>query len=114
TGILLFRQLRFYQYLEGPEQAVRALYESICADPHHTNAKLLLETTTTGRRFSDWTMGYEQLREGTEEPPPGFRSTFDDIEDTEDAANVLRAVTELTHWYRARSARVQLDVSTQR
>lgn len=114
TGILLFRQGRFYQYLEGSERAVRGLYETIRADTRHTGLKVLLETGVAERRFADWIMGYEPLRETAGNVPHGFRSTFDDIEDTENTANVLRAVTELTHWYRARSARVQLDVSTQR
>lgn len=107
TGILLYRQGRFYQYLEGTEEAVRGVYDEIQQDSRHTHLRILLETSVPSRRFSEWTMGYEPLRETTENAPAGFRSTFVDLEDTQSPANVLRAVTELTYWYRARASRVQ-------
>lgn len=104
TGILLYRQGRFYQYLEGPECSVRELYRDICADARHTDLAVLLETDVATRRFADWSMGYEPMRESVERIPQGFRSTFADIEDVEHPRYVLRAVTELTHWYGARAA----------
>lgn len=107
TGILLYRRGRFYQYLEGKEEAVRGVYDAIQQDSRHTNLRVLLETSVASRRFSEWTMGYEPLRETTENAPAGFRSTFVDLEDRQNPANVLRAVTELTYWYRARASRVQ-------
>lgn len=105
TGILLYRQGRYFQYLEGPEEAVKKLYEEIYADTRHKNVKLLLQTPVTTRRFSAWSMGYEKIRESQYPLPTGFRDTFTDLEDIENPDNVLRAVTELTFWYRARSTR---------
>lgn len=107
TGILLYRRGRFYQYLEGTEEAVRGVYDEIQHDSRHTHLRILLETSVPSRRFSEWKMGYEPLRETTENTPAGFRSTFVDLEDTQNPANVLRAVTELTYWYRARASRAQ-------
>lgn len=107
TGILLYRRGRFFQYLEGAEEAVRSVYDEIQQDSRHTRLRILLESPVESRRFSEWTMGYEPLREATENAPAGFRNTFVDLEDTQNPANVLRAVTELTYWYRARASRVQ-------
>lgn len=103
TGILLYRQGRFFQYLEGEEAAVRGVYDEIREDPRHTDLRVLLESPVGSRRFSEWTMGSEPLRETAAATPAGFRSTFDDLEDTQYPATVLRAVTELTYWYRARA-----------
>lgn len=111
TGILLYRQGRYFQYLEGSEEAVKNLYDEICADERHKNVKLLFQTMVEARRFSEWSMGYEKLRASNEPLPAGFRDTFADLEDTENPQNVLRAVTELTLWYRARSARANLSAT---
>lgn len=105
TGILLFRQGRFYQYLEGDEASVRGVYADICRDSRHERLRVLIETPVNERRFADWTMGYEPLRAEPAAVPPGVRSTFADLEDTDRPDSVLRAVTELTLWYRARAAR---------
>src|SRR5690606_26180612 len=105
TGILLYRSGRFYQYLEGPERQVRAVYRDIQADDRHERLRVLLEGPAAARRFTDWTMGYEPLREAAEVVPAGVRSTFADLDDPSSAENVLRAVTELAVWYRVRAAR---------
>lgn len=109
TGILLYRRGRFIQYLEGPEDRVRKLYNEICADSRHEHLRLLFETPVDTRQFSDWTMGYEQLREAQDVTPAGFRSTFDDLENTEQPEQVLRAVSELTFWYHARVLRARKE-----
>lgn len=107
TGILLFRQGRFFQYLEGAENDVRALYDDICKDSRHDRLRVLMQKPVDERKFSEWSMGHEPLRQSHQAPPPGFRSTFVDLEDTEHPENVLRAVTELAVWYRARAARIE-------
>lgn len=63
TGILIYRGERFIQYLEGPEADVRNVYRAICDDPRHEHLRLLFDGPLETRRFSDWTMGYEPLRE---------------------------------------------------
>lgn len=105
TGILLYRDGRFVQCLEGAEDDVRALYRSISADTRHTNLRVLLEMPITTRRFASWTMGYEPLRQAPAALPSGFRNTFDDLERSDDPAQVLRALSELTLWFHVRTAR---------
>lgn len=111
TGILLFRRGRFFQYLEGTEAAVTRLYDEICQDSRHEHLRVLVQNPVDSRKFTQWNMGYEPLRVSEETLPPGFRSTFDDLEDKDHPENVLRAVTELTHWYRARASRPERTIN---
>jgi len=60
TGLLLYAQGRFLQVLEGPESAVRRLYDTIEADPRHTGTEVLLTTRVAERTFPDWNMGLER------------------------------------------------------
>ena len=106
TGLLLHRQGRFVQYLEGAEADVRAVYAAIVDDARHTNVRVLMEEQSSDRRFSSWTMGYEPLRDAPAAVPAGFRDTFADLEAAERPDQVLRALGELTLWFHVRTARV--------
>lgn len=103
TGMLLYRGGRFVQILEGPEQAVRDLLETIEADDRHTGIRVLIDEFVEHRNFADWTMGYEQITEPHEQAPDGFRDTFDDLE-RGDASVTLRAARELSLWFRVRAS----------
>ena len=103
TGMLLYRRDRFIQFLEGPEDAVRALLARIAADPRHERVRVLVDGYAPDRQLADWTMGYEQISDAPVPPPPGFRDTFDDLENGDDGA-VIRAVRELAFWFRARAS----------
>ncbi|GAA2082048.1 BLUF domain-containing protein [Microbacterium hatanonis] len=107
TGMLLYRGGRFVQVLEGPESTVRELVATIGADPRHTNMRVLFEEHLEERQFAEWTMGYEPISEPREEKPAAFRDTFDDLEVGDDATATLRAVRELSLWFRVRSSRGQ-------
>lgn len=103
SGLLLYRRGRFVQFLEGPEDEVRALYAKIRNDPRHVAPRILNEGRPDHRQFADWTMGYEPVREPAAPPPPGFRSTFDDLDDADDSDGVIRATQELSLWFRVRT-----------
>lgn len=102
TGMLLFRRGRFFQVLEGPRDAVDELMARIRRDPRHARVRVLLTEQIDERRFSEWTMGYESIGVPTTPAPEGFRDTFDDLESDDDDASI-RAVRELTVWFRART-----------
>ncbi len=103
TGLLLYRRGRFTQFLEGPEQAVRELLARIEDDPRHTGIRVLIDGFTAHRQLPDWTMGYETVAEPAAPRPEGFRDTFDDLENAGDDDAVIRALRELTLWFRVRS-----------
>lgn len=105
TGLLLYRQGRFVQYLEGAQEDVLAVYESIAADSRHANVRVLLREQVASRRFPSWKMGYEPFRESSFAVPTGFRNSFAEIERSDDPARVLQALGELTLWFHVRAAR---------
>jgi len=101
TGMLLYRDERFIQVLEGPAHAVRRLAETIGRDRRHHDMRILLEEPLDSRRFADWTMGYRTLQGN--DAPVGFRDSFADLESGDADATTLRALRELTLWFRVRS-----------
>ncbi len=105
TGILLYREGRFVQYLEGSHDNVLAVYDDIAVDARHTDVRVLLQQPVLARRFSSWTMGYEALRDAPSALPEGCRNTFAEIERADDPARVLRALSELTLWFHVRAMR---------
>jgi hypothetical protein len=105
TGMLLYRAERFVQVLEGSEAVVRRLLERIAADPRHSGLRVLFEEPLAERNFAEWTMGFLPVEEHAEPLPEGFRSTFDDLEAAGDAAATVRAVRELSLWFRVRAGR---------
>ena len=58
TGALMFYENWFAQVLEGPQAAVRALYETIKADPRHNGVELLHEGGAAHRAFERWAMAH--------------------------------------------------------
>lgn len=104
TGLLLYRRGRFTQFVEGPEGAVRALLARIQADSRHTSIRVLIDGFAATRQLPEWTMGYETVAHSDTPPPEGFRDTFEDLESIGDDDAVIRALRELTLWFRVRSS----------
>ncbi|MFK7889893.1 MAG: chemotaxis protein CheB [Granulosicoccus sp.] len=56
TGYLSWKNGRFFQYLEGPENAVTALMDKISRDTRHKVLQVLSLGTIEQRRFLSWDM----------------------------------------------------------
>jgi hypothetical protein len=63
TGVLLHRQGRFVQLLEGGSEEVQALYATIRADPRHRDVTLVWDDQGDTRWFADWWMAFRDLEE---------------------------------------------------
>jgi len=61
TGVLLYKGGCFYQELEGPNDAVEAIYQKIAQDPRHTGVTKIIHEAIPKRLFSDWKMGFSDL-----------------------------------------------------
>ncbi|WP_338403136.1 BLUF domain-containing protein [Arthrobacter bussei] len=107
TGMLLYRNGRFLQVLEGPEDQLRRRMSIIAADPEHTDVRVLLQETIDERQFPDWTMGYEPVSETLEEDVPGYRSTFSDLEREQEPTHSLQALKELIRWFQDRAVQLR-------
>ena len=72
TGMLLYQDGNFLQALEGEEDAVRQLYDTISQDVRHCGTIVLLEEQITKRQFGDWSMGFRNLKDKDVQDLPGF------------------------------------------
>ena len=61
TGMLTFGAEEFLQVLEGPAEAVNALYSKLMTDPRHKDLVLLGYGPIAVRQFADWSMGFYSL-----------------------------------------------------
>lgn len=58
TGLLIFRDGRFLQLLEGRTEAVKETYERITHDKRHAQIIMIQETFVERRLFASWSMAY--------------------------------------------------------
>lgn len=56
TGALICRHDVYLQLIEGPADAIDALYARIVADDRHTDVRLLLVEDAAERLFPNWAM----------------------------------------------------------
>ncbi len=61
SGLLLYHDGSFLQFLEGEVDAVQELYDTIEADKRHGEVKLLMRREIDERNFGDWKMGYMRV-----------------------------------------------------
>jgi hypothetical protein len=78
TGMLLYKEGNFMQYLEGPVEAVQKLVAKIRKDPRHQGFKILMEAEVQHRQFTDWSMGFKRLGPETSAEVAGYRD-FDEL-----------------------------------
>ena len=58
SGMLLYHAGSFLQALEGPADAVDALFQVIETDPRHTNVRVLFRDGVETCEFEKWSMGF--------------------------------------------------------
>jgi len=73
TGLLLHSDGSIIQIMEGPEPAVKALYEKIRQDPRHSSVTQMSANKITERDFPDYKMGFKRVSpEILDDNLPGF------------------------------------------
>ena len=72
TGMLVYKDGKFMQVLEGNKDVVTKLAASIGADRRHKGVIVLLEGERDQRDFSDWSMGFRNLGEASAAKIPGY------------------------------------------
>jgi hypothetical protein len=77
TGLLLYRDGRFMQVLEGPDDAVRDVFAVIAADDRHSEVRLLLDEGITERAFPDWGMAFRTVDDATARQLDGYDEFLD-------------------------------------
>jgi len=56
SGLLIYDQGYFFQWIEGPRDALSRVWNSIQRDPRHTDIQILREEAIGKRFFGDWDM----------------------------------------------------------
>jgi hypothetical protein len=69
TGMLLYKDEAFMQLLEGPEPAVKTLFEKISKDARHHGVIALLEGPVDCRQFPTSLMAFRDLGRGAAHLP---------------------------------------------
>lgn len=72
TGMLLYKDMSFMQLIEGPKTVVKDLFMKIENDDRHTRVESLLEESIRERQFSDWLMGFANLKNATLSQEKGY------------------------------------------
>jgi len=72
TGMLLYRNGRFIQALEGLEPAVMSTFDRILHDTRHHNISLLHQQDVDKRLFAEWSMGFAVPRGQRVATLPGY------------------------------------------
>lgn len=56
TGVLFFKDGRFFQILEGPGKSIDDLLDRLGSDPRHHSLTIVSRTATKQRYFPEWNM----------------------------------------------------------
>lgn len=69
TGVLLYCDGSFHQYIEGPSEGLDRVYAAILRDPLHHHIFEMLREPIEQREFAAWSMGYRgsDLLSGTQD-----------------------------------------------
>ncbi len=65
TGVLLYHDGTFFQYIEGPKRELDAAYERIKKSRRHHGIIQLFHREITTREFSGWRMGFAKVPKST-------------------------------------------------
>ena len=68
SGVLVYQEGTYLQFIEGPVEAVNVLVATIAEDKSHKDIITLREQEAELRLFPDWSMGFKEMT-GVEELP---------------------------------------------
>ncbi len=92
SGMLIYHGGCFAQVIEGPREAVHALYARICRDDRHYAVTTLLDRAVDAREFADWSMAFISEPSAEIRRMAGFRDLFSLPGDEQDAEGVQAGI----------------------
>ncbi len=93
TGMLLYKNQRFMQVLEGEDSVVAGLFETVKHDPRHGHIDILRYEHIQYRSFPDWSMAFQNIDEIDVSQYLGIR----DLGDLQFDANTFNAPNYEAH-----------------
>lgn len=101
TGLLLYKNHRFMQLIEGREAVVRDLYQKISQDPRHRDLIVLQEGSEPKRQFPQWSMAFRDLNASGEDSPSAGKLKSGEIAFSDDALERhSNRATQLLHLFK--------------
>jgi hypothetical protein len=79
SGLLIYDQGSYFQWLEGPQEALQRVWSSIQRDPRHRDVQVLREETMPKRFFGDWDMRLARRARGKLDTALAVLETPDDL-----------------------------------
>ena len=73
TGLLLYFEGHFVEFLEGDKEIIQEMYKKISLDKRHKSVFKITESSNEERKFSDWTMSFPSLNKGKLSKLFGYR-----------------------------------------
>ncbi|MDD5323369.1 MAG: phosphate-starvation-inducible PsiE family protein [Methylococcales bacterium] len=77
SGMLLYTGSEFIQILEGEEEVVEELLDSIKKDPRHRDFRIIEKKKIYKRDYAEWTMGFKRIGKDELRDVPGLNKFFD-------------------------------------
>lgn len=107
TGMLLYiegrfllnTEGRFMQVIEGPEDEIKPLFETIKKDTRHHQLIVFKHQSILKRNFTTWKMGFKSMRLQEYQNTPGFFELNDDFLQSSDFQESGTALTFLKTFY---------------
>jgi hypothetical protein len=107
TGALLYSGGYFCQVIEGEEDNIEDLFETIQIDDRHTEVTVLNFEKSEERSFSEWSMAFAGIEDSMRFDITGLKDAHDvknDIAMKKTGKNIVSVLTELVHKKQATQA----------
>lgn len=89
TGALLYSGGYFCQVIEGDEEVLEELFETIQMDPRHSDVTVLHFEPIESRGFSEWAMALAGIEESMRFDIEGIRASKDELKMKETGRNLV-------------------------
>lgn len=104
TGLLLYGNGTFLQTIEGEEDVIDRLLDSICKDERHAEIQMLTRREIPERQYSDWSMGFDEISDESLKDVEGLRNfgavdfTFENLSGNAAVVDSLLQHYRDPHW----------------
>jgi len=92
TGMLVYMDGNFVQFLEGSKENVMALYNKIQRDDRHRDVLIIDQADVSGRFFESWSMAFQKINRFNAKDYPVIKEFLDNPQKSADVIDDLIAV----------------------
>lgn len=101
TGALLYSGGYFCQVIEGPEDAIEELFETIQMDDRHGEVTVLHFEPIEERGFSNWSMAFAGIEDEMRFDIDGIKSSKDELGMRETGIALVNVLDELVNQHQS-------------